>query len=143
MTTPRETISEETIRKQLLAWNQHDIPATAAFYTQDAVAYDPQYPQPLQGKEAIKEDAETFVRAFPDIHMELSSIVAKGDNVGFEGVASGTHKGPLEGPTGSIPATNKRVQMKFAIFCRVNEQGLITEERRYFDIAGMAAQLGI
>lgn len=142
MVTSETLAVEQTVRRALDAWNQHDLNALSTFYDADAAVHDPQYPQPLRGRDAIRKDAEEFVGAFPDLHMKLSNLVVKGENVGFEAVASGTHQGPLAGPEGSIPATNKRVEMRFAIFLSFSPQGLITEERRYYDQAGMAAQLG-
>jgi hypothetical protein len=35
------------------------------------------------------------------------------------------------------------VTFEGAVFSRYNGQGLIVEERRYYDVAGQAAQLGI
>ena len=139
----RSTNVEETVRKEVEIWNRHDVGVIGKFYTEDAVVYDPQYEQPLRGREAIERDARDFLTAFPDLTMRLSNIVSAEGNCGFEVVGSGTHRGPLAGPSGSIPPTNKRIETKGAIFIRVNAEGLITEEHRYFDLAGMAAQLGI
>jgi hypothetical protein len=33
--------------------------------------------------------------------------------------------------------------MPFAAFIRTNSEGLIVEERRYYDLAGMMMQLGL
>jgi predicted ester cyclase len=49
----------------------------------------------------------------------------------------------LKTPAGDIPPTNKAVSMAGAIFVRFNGQGEIEEERRYFDMASMLAQLGV
>jgi hypothetical protein len=44
---------------------------------------------------------------------------------------------------GTIPATNMQMDLPFAVFVRIGADGLITEERRYFDLAGMLGQLGL
>ena len=49
----------------------------------------------------------------------------------------------MAGPAGEIPATNRPMEVRFAAFLRVTDQGLIAEERRYFDLAGMMQQLGL
>jgi len=136
--------AEDTVRKAIDIFNSHDANAFAALYAEDAVVYDPQYPQPLKGKEAIRKDIEDFFKAFPDVRCQLSNVIASGDTVAFEGSVTGIHTGPLAAPTGeSIPATNKRMDMRAAMFLRVNAQDLVTEERRYFDMAGLMQQLGL
>lgn len=135
--------AEDTIRKGLDAFNRHDPDAFAAMYTPDALAYDPQYPEPVRGKEALRKDIEDFFTAFPDIHLTLTDILSKGNTVAFAVSVTGTHKGPLSGPAGTIPATNRRVEMPVAVFARANAQDLIVEERRYYDMAGMMQQLGL
>ncbi len=135
--------TEDTVKRVLDAFNRHDPDAFAAAYAPDAVAYDPMYPEPLKGRAAIRKDIEDFFQAFPDIQMKVSHMMSSRDTVAFEGVASGTHKGPLAGPEGPVPATNRGVGMRVAIFVRINAQDLVAEERRYMDMAGMMQQLGL
>jgi hypothetical protein len=59
------------------------------------------------------------------------------------GKMTGTHKGPLPVPTGTVPATNKRFELMIATFERLDGDGQIVEERRYYDISGWLGQLGI
>ena len=92
---------------------------------------------------AIRKDIADFFGAFPDLNFTLRTAVESGDTVAFEGTGKGTQKGPMAGPAGEIPATNRPMEVRFAAFLRVNDQGLIAEERRYFDMAGMMQQLGI
>src|SRR6266705_4236863 len=61
---------EAASRKFADTFNKHDLDALAKLYAEDAVAYDPMYPEPLRGREAIRKDAATFFRGFPDIHYE-------------------------------------------------------------------------
>ncbi len=135
--------AEDVVKKLADAFNKHDVNAMIACYASDVVAHDPFYPQPLKGKEALKKDAEDFLKAFPDIRFTMSNLMGKGDTAAVEVVVTGTHKGPLVGPQGTIPATNKRITIRGAMFCRTNAQGLVAEETRYFDAAGMMAQLGL
>jgi hypothetical protein len=58
-------------------------------------------------------------------------------------IARGTHKGPLTGSTGPIPATNRTMVMPVATFARLDEQGLVIEERRYYDLARVMMQLEV
>src|SRR5438309_4317646 len=109
---------EDAARKLTDAITKHDITTATNTYASDAVAYDPMYPEPLRGRDAIKKDAATFFRGFPDMKFEIVSIIEKDDRYGAGEVRlTGTHTGPLETPTGEeIPATNKRVELKGGAF---------------------------
>lgn len=133
----------EIAKKEGDAINRHDADAYASGYTADATAYDPQYPELLKGREAIRKDIVDFFTAFPDVQSKVLNIVANGNALAFEVEMSGTHKGPLITPTGTIPATNKHIQMRGGRFMRINSQGQITECNRYYDLAGIMQQLGL
>jgi steroid delta-isomerase-like uncharacterized protein len=133
----------EIAKKEGDAINRHDADAYAAGYSADATAYDPQYPESLKGREAIRQDIVDFFTAFPDVQSKVLSFVTNGDILAFEVEMSGTHKGPLITPNGAIPATNKSMQMRGARFMRVNSQGQIIECNRYYDLAGIMMQLGL
>ena len=135
--------AEDVIRKQTEAWNRHDSAAVAAGYTRNAVVLDPAYSEPLSGSEAIKKDAADFFAAFPDITLRVTKVLAEGDTVAFEAMVSGTHTGPLQMPTGLIPATKKRLEFSAAGFLNLDATGNIREERRYYDVAGQLTQLGV
>jgi steroid delta-isomerase-like uncharacterized protein len=126
-------------------FNKHDLDALMKLYAEDAVAYDPMYPEPLRGRAAIRKDAAAFFRGFPDIRFEIITTIEKDDRNGADEVRFiGTHTGPLETPTGQdLPPTNKRVELKGGVFARLNERGEIVEERRYFDVATILRQLGV
>lgn len=132
-----------SVEDQIAALNRHDPQAFAGFYAQDALVYDPQYPEPLRGSDAISKDMSDFLQAFPDFNFSLKSQVGSGDAIAFEGSGKGTHRGPLAGPAGEIPATSLSINIRFAAFLRLNDQGLIQEESRYYDLAGMMQQLGL
>ncbi len=134
----------EVIRQASEAFNRHDADGLARIYAQDVVVYDPQYPEPLRGRQAVRSDMEAFVRTFPDLHVEIRSILQDGQTYAYEGTMTGTHQGPLATPDGGeIPATHKRVEMRFGAFGKFDEENKIREERRYYDVAGLLAQLGI
>lgn len=136
--------AQDIAKKALDAFNRHDAEAFAALYTEDAVAPDPQYAEPLRGRPAIRKDIEAFFHAFPDVQATvIGEILFDDDNAAFEVQITGTHTGPLVTPDGPVPPTNRRVQISGGRFIRVNRQGLITDCRRYYDMAGIMAQLGL
>ena len=136
---------QDNSRKLADAFSKHDLDAYTKLYAEDAVAYDPMYPEPLRGRAAIRKDAATFFRGFPDIRFEIVNTIEKDDRNGADEVfLTGTQTGPLETPMGQdLPPTNKRIELKGAGFIRLNERGEIVEERRYYDVAGVLRQLGV
>ena len=136
---------EDTSRKLADAQTKHDAEKVASLYAADAVAYDPMYPEPLRGREAIRNEAVGFFKGFPDLRFEIVSVVEKDDRSGAGEVRlSGTNTGPMESPTGDvIPPTNKKMDIKGAAFVKLNERGEIVEERRYYDVGTFLRQLGL
>ncbi|MEX0696183.1 MAG: ester cyclase [Dongiaceae bacterium] len=136
--------AHEVHKKGADVFTRHDIEAFADLYAADAVVNDPGYPEPLKGREAVKKDMAVFVTAFPDIQVRVVNSIAAGNNmIAAEWVMTGTNRGPIETPTGTIPATNKRIELRVGTFERLNGEGRIVEESRYYDQAGLFAQLGV
>ena len=135
--------AKDTIERGLDAFNRHDSAAFAGNFTENAVAHDPFQPEPLRGRAAVQKDIQEFFDAFPDIRGEIIALLTTDDSYAADIMMSGTHKGPLAGPAGDIPATNKSVKVGIAILGRVDAGGQITEERRYLDTLGLMGQLGL
>ena len=133
----------EFVDKHFESFAAHDADGWASHCAENAVLHDPQYPEPLRGRDAVRKDVHDFFTAIPDIQFELTNTVAEGNQILVEGVGSGTHQGPMEGPSGTIEPTQKRVAIKFATVVHVDGSDMITEERRYYDMAGMMQQLGL
>jgi steroid delta-isomerase-like uncharacterized protein len=134
---------EEIVRQQTAAINRHDSAGAAGFYTATAGVADPQYPEQLRGTEAISKDFADWFTAFPDFRLDFTKVIGNGDTYAIEGRMSGTHQGPLLGPAGHIPATNKRVELGIAVFGRLDGDGRVAEEHRYYDLADILGQLGL
>jgi steroid delta-isomerase-like uncharacterized protein len=136
---------QDTSKKFADVYNKHDLEAITKLYASDAIAYDPMYPEPLRGRDAIRKDTASFLRAFPDLRFEIVNTIEKDERTGADEVRiTGTHTGPMETPTGEeIPPTNKRVEMRGAAFVKLNDRGEVTEERRYYDVGTLLRQLGL
>jgi steroid delta-isomerase-like uncharacterized protein len=132
------------IKRQIEAFNRRNARAFADLYLSDAIAFDPRYLHPLRGKAAIEEDMREFFAAFPDAFTELQPVLAQGNSLAFELKITGSHGGPLRQLDGEpIVATHRRVEMRKAVFVQLTDSGLIAQERRYFDMAGLLSQLGV
>jgi steroid delta-isomerase-like uncharacterized protein len=120
------------------SWNAHDPEAVAGCYAADAVSRDITLSEPLRGRDAIRNGAAMYMRAFPDIHFDIRRIACDGDLICEEWRATGTHEGDLMGlePTGRKGTT---------LGCNViqlGKDGLILSETTYWDAAGLYRQLG-
>ncbi|WP_248759458.1 ester cyclase [Pseudarthrobacter sp. SSS035] len=136
-------MSADAIAKSVEALNSHDAKAFAAFYAADAVVHDPSYPQPLKGRDAIEQDMVDLLRAFPDVSLTVGPVLQDGETFAAEYTLRGTHQGPLASPGGEIPATGKSIINNAGVFSTFNADGEVTEESRYYDVAGLMAQLGV
>ncbi len=61
------------------------------------------------GPEGIKHQAALLRTAIPDMEVLLNDQVAEGDRVASRWTGRGTHTGPLNLPTGPVPATGNSI----------------------------------
>ncbi len=102
----------------------------------DYVNHD--FPAPTPGAEGFKLVTTMFRTAFPDIVVKLADVLAEGDKVVTRGAFEGTHKGEFMG----IPATGKRVSVKYVDIWRL-ENGKAKENWVQMDLLGLMQQLGV
>jgi steroid delta-isomerase-like uncharacterized protein len=125
------------------AFDNQDMAALAQLYAEDATMIMSGEPEPIQGREAIERTVSAVFRAMPDYSAEFTLILISGNYIVFEGVSQGTFTGPLASPEGDIPPTGKSVKNKVAFIAKVNADGLIEEDRTYYDTADFMRQLGL
>ncbi len=119
-------------------WEQFD-----KLHAESVVVYSPTTPEPTKGLSAHRDAMKGLFTAFPDLQFTEERSFGQGDWVCTIWTLTGTHKGPLKGPGGqTIPATNKPVKITTCGVAKI-ENGQLTEERIYFDLLGMMAQLGL
>ena len=95
----------------------------------------------LRGTEAIGYTMG-WLKACPDSKLTVRNEVISGPWVVEEVTFEGTHQAPLEGPTGTIPATGKRLVVKAVLITRY-ENELAIESRVCFDQVDVLTQLGV
>ena len=105
---------------------------------QDHVHHDPAMPEEGHGPEHMKEFANMYRSAFPDVHIEIEDQIAEGDKVVSRWVASGTHEGELMG----IAPTGNRVTVAGMTIDRI-ANGQVAETWDNYDALGMMQQLGV
>lgn len=129
--------------EEIAAWNAHDVERAVAVFPDEVVWLDTGSPQPLQGKDALRQYLQGWFSAFPDIKITVTNRVVTEDQVASELEFAGTNSGPLQlGPGMTIPATGKKVNGKGTYFVRFKD-GKPVEVHSYPDLAGMLMQLGL
>jgi steroid delta-isomerase-like uncharacterized protein len=126
--------------KLIEVFNAHDAAALAQLYSEDQVTFCSGVPEPVRGRKAKEEFVGGFFTAFPDLKIEPTSILFADSNIIFEVIMRGTNDGLLEG---EIPPTGRSVELKMIFVTRVNDEGLVEEDRTYYDTAEFMKQLGL
>jgi predicted ester cyclase len=124
-----------------LAVQDRDPAALAALYTEDAILHEGS--QVVQGREAIEKTYTASLGAFSENTIDFWNIMTCSDYFIYEGTRRGTHTGLLITPQGQIPPTGRKIEFSFAFFAKMSPEGLIAEDRTYFDSALMMQQLGL
>ena len=127
--------------KIVKAYKSVDATAMANLYAEDAIVIEPG--EVLRGRKAIQEHMETMVRAFPDLAIEFLTVLPSGNYIVFEMVVRGTNTGPMMSQEGEIPPTGKKVEFKAVWIGKISPEGLIEEDRTYYDTANFMRQLGL
>jgi limonene-1,2-epoxide hydrolase len=76
----------------------------------DYVAPEVEFSNPVattHGPAELRALFDVFWTALPDFKHEFSQVLEDDGIVAIEGIASGTHQGPLASPTGEIPPTGE------------------------------------
>lgn len=120
------------------AWNRQDPDGLMRGYGVDAVIESPVFGM-VKGHAAIAEQYRAWFRTFPDFTFSREDLVIEGDRVAQTARCTATHAGELMG----LPGTGRRVLIAAALFYRLDETGLIVQERRFYDFTGFLMQLGI
>jgi steroid delta-isomerase-like uncharacterized protein len=129
----------EANRATFAAWNAHDPDAVAAIFAEEATIRDVGAPEPVRGREAIRQRAADLLAAFPDFRLrQLDLVVGESANADRWEVTA-THTGPFLG----IEATGNRVQVEGATFSRFDPNGLVVEDVHFWDVATLLSQLGV
>ena len=128
-------------REQIAAFNNGDWERLQAGLAADCRYDELGTARTIAGPEQIIELFKGWKTAFPDAVGTVTSSVASGDTAVLEVTWKGTHTGPLETASGTIPPSGKRQETPAAIFSTF-EGGKIKESRHYFDSMTLLKQIG-
>jgi steroid delta-isomerase-like uncharacterized protein len=121
------------------AWNAHDPAAVARYMADDAIYEDVALGRVLHGPSEIAGFVEEATRASSDVRFEQVSLFTAGGDYANEWIMSGTNDREVQG----VPATGRMFRVRGASVGKLDTSGRIVENRDYYNLAEMFAQLGI
>ena len=133
-----EKANLELVRESFDAWNAHDSDGYAKLLDDHYVQESDTLPQAVSGREAGRAVMQIYLRAFPDLHLDVEQLLTSGDYVVVRWTGTGTHRGELMG----IPATNRPGVVHGCSVVEVR-RGHIVREWVYWDTGNLLRQLGV
>ena len=134
--------ARDVVEAAYRAWNAGDLDKMLKDYDEKATYWSTARTAGVNGTAQIREYCRGQLTTFPGIQIEVTRLIESGDWVAVEYRLHGTHKGPLETPSGTIPATEKAIELAGAEFFETRD-GKIVTERNYVDSLELMRQLGL
>jgi predicted ester cyclase len=118
-------------------FNGHDAERARDFFTPDVVWHGPSIGT-VAGVDNIVPLLGAFIGPLSNIRAEEQDVIASGDLVALRLVVTATQTGDLLG----IPASGRDVRWDAVDIYRVNDDGKISEQWAFEDLAAIGSQLG-
>jgi steroid delta-isomerase-like uncharacterized protein len=132
----------QAARDAVSAFNNNDWGKYQELFTSDCLYDEVGTSRRLEGLDAIVQALKGWKEAMPDVKGTVTNAVSTGNTVTLEVTWQGTHTGPLQGPSGTVPATGKQ-QTTRASWVLDFEGGKVKASRHYFDMLSFMQQLGV
>ena len=110
----------------MAAWDGHDAQGFADLFADKFVVNDVATPEPITTKDGVRQYAQSWFTAFPDMSVKQTNRLVGEDAVAAEVEFTGTNTGPMMMAGKKIPPTGKSVAGKGAYFARVEEGKVIS-----------------
>jgi uncharacterized protein (TIGR02246 family) len=121
---------KSTIDRFFEAVNAHDADAVADLVAEDVVFWEPSHQEPRIGREAMREEMRGFFAMLPDIRFEAEKVMVDDNVIMCEYGYEATYEG-------------KPVRLRECSVTHLDEAGLFSEVRVYFDRLTLLRQLGL
>jgi steroid delta-isomerase-like uncharacterized protein len=132
----------EIAKAAVTAYNEKDWNKIRDLLAIDAVYDEKATSRRLEGPGQIIEALQGWAQAFPDSKGSFIREFASDDTAVLELVWIGVHTGPLQTPTGAIPASNKPIEVPACELFRVEGKKIRTMSH-YFDMVTLLKQIGV
>jgi hypothetical protein len=134
--TPAELMAK-TLKGIAEPWNAHDAAKVAANYAPNAKLVIPGLPD-FKGRDAIQGEAKADFAGYSDWKVGVSRVITHGSTAVLEWVVTGKNDGPT--PFTAKPS-GRQLGVAGASVVTFGDDGLVTEEHRYFDLPTLTSQL--
>ncbi|HSG08194.1 MAG TPA: ester cyclase [Longimicrobiales bacterium] len=128
-------------RDSVDAFNQADWDRWRKLHASNIVYEEIATGQKLIGHDEILTGLKAWREAFPDLKGTVKNLLVGEDQAVVEVEWSGTQKGNLMTPFGTIPPSGRSNVTRAMLVLRV-EKDRIVSDRHYFDFYGMLRKLG-
>jgi steroid delta-isomerase-like uncharacterized protein len=132
----------EIVKAAMTAYNDKDWAKLKEVFATDAMYDEKGTHRRLQGIGPIIDAWQGWATAFPDSQGTFVREFTSGDTAVLEVVWKGLHAGPLQMPSGTIPASNKRIELPACQVVQVGG-GKVTSFSHYFDMLTLLTQIGV
>jgi predicted ester cyclase len=133
--------AKDTAVKFVAAFNAHDESALLSLHAAN-IKFEAPGGVHLNNPTDATAYAMRWLKGFPNGKMTVRNEIVSGPWVIQEITMEGNHSGPLEGPMGIVPPTQKKVVSKGVQILRV-ENGQVAEAHIYYDQFEYMSQLGL
>jgi steroid delta-isomerase-like uncharacterized protein len=122
----------------LAAWNRSDPDGIVANVAEDVIWRDVALGMPLHGRDALRDAAQAYMTAFPDLRIEETSSTLAIPRLAQELTITGTHRGELLG----VPPTGRWTENYAAVITTFDEDGMMIEGALYWNARAVLRQIG-
>lgn len=152
MTAPRAARAAKPLEGQALAdnylacwdhFNKRQWDEFAKCYDASSSSVAPGLPPAKGGQAIIESHSKPIAAAMPDVAGDIQLMLVSGRKAATVAFFHGTQTGPLKGPAGDIPATNKKIGQVVVHSIESGPGGIATKEWFIQDSGTMLAQLGV
>ena len=134
--------NERLVRSTFDAFNAHNFDEAARHVADKCEWRSIPTGELFRGPDGMRQFMQFWVSAFKDARVDVKRVIATDTHVVTEFIGRGTHTGTLETPAGSIPATNRRVEVPYCEVATI-ENGKFVSGATYFDTTTIMQQLGV
>ena len=131
----------ETAKASVIAYNEKNWDKVRAVVVEKAVYDEKATGRRVQGINQIIEAWQRWGKAIPDSKATFVGEYASGDTAILEMVWKGVHTGSLQTPTGTIPPSNKTIEVPACQVVKVSG-GKVQSVTHYFDMVTLLKQIG-
>ena len=131
----------ETAKAATIAYNEKNWEKAKALFAEKGIYDEKSTGRRIQGINQIVEAWQGWAKAIPDSKATFVAEYACADTAVLELIWKGVHTGPLQMPSGTIPASNRPIEIPACQVVKI-EGGRVQSVTHYFDMVTLLTQIG-